>query len=119
MSKILQAREDRAVYIAKLMKENDNFCVVVLKKNVAGIDKNTAHMMFVCAFFDQMILETFSPKVIYNEKRGSLDGDYCIYVIQETGNLVKEKTIELEERNPLGRLVTSMYILKNQSHDNT
>lgn len=105
MSNILQAREERANHITKLMKEYDDFSIVVLKKNVAGIDKNPAHMMFVCAFFDQLIKETFSTKVMYFEKRGSLDGDYCIYIINETGNLIKEKTIELEERNALGRLV--------------
>jgi len=105
MNKILEAREERAEHIKKLMQDNPHKTVVVLKKNVVGTNKNPVHMMFICNYFNEIVLKTFSGKVIEYGKRRSFDGDYCFYVINELGTQVKERTIEIEESCRLGRII--------------
>jgi len=105
MSKILIAREKRSLHIKELMEEYKYKTILVLKTNVPGINKNPANMMFICNLFNILIHDIFGEKIIIEEQVESLDGNYKYYAINEEGNIVKEKTIVLEEENPLGRLV--------------
>jgi len=105
MSEILIAREKRANHINDLMKEHIYKTILVLKTNVPGINKNPANMMFICNLFNIIVHDVFGAKIIKEEQVESLDGNYKYYVIEEEGNIVKEKTIILEEENLLGRLV--------------
>ncbi len=105
MNNILKAREIRAKHIEQLMKDNFNKTVVVLKSNVVGANKNPRQMKFVCKFFNDIVLNIFKDKIIKYGQVLSEDGDYCYYVINELGSLVKVRTIEIEEYYQLGRLI--------------
>lgn len=105
MNNILEARETRAAHIKRLMQEYPNQSVVILKANVVGQDKNPRHMRFICAFFYDMMVRTFGGKIRVMGKVESADGNYCYFVINENGRLVKARTIDIEEYNKLGRLI--------------
>jgi len=105
MNPILQAREDRAEHTKRLMKEYPDKSTVILKTNVVGENKNPLDMRFVCAFFNDLIQRNFRHKIILMGKIASDDGNYCYYVIDEVGTIVKERTINIEEINALGRLI--------------
>jgi|LGOV01.1.fsa_nt_gb holo-ACP synthase CitX len=105
MNNILRARETRAEHIQNLMKDNYNKTVVILKSNVVGANKNPRHMKFICKFFNDIVLNIFKDKIINYGRELSKDGDYCYYVINELGSLVKVRTIEIEEHYQLGRLI--------------
>ena len=105
MNKILEAREQRANHIEELMKEYKFKTVIVLKKNIMGTQKNPPQMMFICKYFNRIVLSRFEKKLITYGQVPSADGDYCFYVVDEVGALVKERTIEIEEINSLGRLI--------------
>jgi holo-ACP synthase/triphosphoribosyl-dephospho-CoA synthase len=105
MNKILAARELRSKHIEKLQADYPRKSVLILKNNIVGSNKNPTDLRFVCAFFDDIIKTTFSDKILLYGKKNSLDGNYCYYVIDEKGLIVKEKTIDIEEYYLLGRLV--------------
>ena len=105
MCNILDAREKRANHVKELIKEYTGKTVVIMKANVPGVNKNPKNMVFICQYYMGLMDKTFSNKVIRSEKVESLDGDYMFYIIDEVGNIVKEKTILIEEKNILGRLV--------------
>ena len=105
MSEILNAREKRANHIQELMKEYKNKTIVILKANVPGVNKNPKNMVFICRYFCELMNKTFKDNIIKTDQIKSLDGDYVYYIINSSGNVVKEKTILIEEKNLLGRLV--------------
>ncbi len=105
MSEILIFREKRAQHIEALMKEYKYKTIVILKTNVPGINKNPTNMKFICNLYNIFIHNLFPKKVIKEDQVESLDGNYKYYVIAEEGNIVKERTVLLEEENKLGRLV--------------
>jgi len=105
MNSILEAREDRAKHIKELMNDYLNKTVIILKTNVVGENKNPLHLKFLCAFFNDIIFETFNDKVILNGHQFSDDGNYCFFVVDEIGTMVKIRTMEIEEATPLGRLI--------------
>jgi len=105
MSLILEAREKRAKHIGELMKEFKYKTIVILKSNVPGANKNPNRLKFICNLYDSLIQKEFKQKITTKAKVGSVDGNYVYYVIEEEGNIVKEKTILIEEENILGKLV--------------
>lgn len=105
MNQILEARENRSKHINKLIEEHKYKSIVVMKANVPGFDKNPKNMGFICHYFSELIDKTFKGKIIESNQVISMDGNYKYYVIEETGRIVKEKTILIEEKNLLGRLV--------------
>ena len=105
MSEILNARENRGKHIESLMKEFEYMTIAVLKLNVVGEDKNPEFMKFICLLFDRLIKQEFGKKIVESKRQFSLDGDYIYYVINEEGTVVKERTIEIEDNNYLGRLI--------------
>ncbi len=105
MSDILVAREARSNHVQSLIDTYKNDTIVVLKLNVVGTNKNPIHMRFMCQLFDGLIKQEFENKIEKSDKVSSVDGDYIYYIIKEEGNIVKEKTILLEDKNLFGRLV--------------
>lgn len=105
MSDILVAREARSEHIQSLMDKHTHKTIAILKLNVVGKNKNPINMRFICLLFDGLIKQEFQSKIIESDKVESKDGDYIYYVIEEEGNIVKEKTIYIEDNNYLGRLV--------------
>lgn len=105
MSLILEAREKRAHHIEELMKEFKYKTIVILKSNVPGANKNPNRLKFICNLYDSLIQKEFKLKITTKAKVGSADGNYVYYIIEEEGNIVKEKTILIEEENVLGKLV--------------
>lgn len=105
MNPILAARENRAIHIDELMKEYPNKTVIILKTNVVGKNKNPLHLKFMCAYFNDIIFDSFKDKVILNGHQFSNDGNYCFFVVNEIGTMVKIRTMDIEEASPLGRLV--------------
>jgi len=105
MSIILEAREKRARHIEALMKEFKYKTIVILKTNVPGADKNPNRLKFICNLYDSLIRQEFKSKITTKAKVGSVDGNYVYYVVEEEGNIVKEKTILIEEENVLGKLI--------------
>jgi holo-ACP synthase CitX len=105
MSLVLQAREKRAQHITELMKEYKYKTIVVLKLNVPGANKNQNRLKFISNLYDSFIKREFIDKIKHKGEVKSIDGDYVYYVVEEEGNVVKEKTILIEEENSLGKLV--------------
>ena len=105
MSLILEAREKRAQHIEELMREFKYKTIIILKSNVPGADKNPNRLKFICNLYDSFIRKEFKLKITTKAKVGSADGNYVYYVVEEEGNIVKEKTILIEEANVLGKLV--------------
>ncbi|MBU1020732.1 MAG: citrate lyase holo-[acyl-carrier protein] synthase [Firmicutes bacterium] len=102
---ILTARETRAHHIEKIMKEHVDKTIIVMKANVPGIDKNPKRIIFMCRYFHNVLKDTFGKRILEYHFIKSLDGDYTYYVVEEAGNMVKEKTILIEEENVLGKLI--------------
>lgn len=105
MSLILDARENRAHHIEELMKKNKYKTIVILKSNVPGANKNPDRLKFICNLYDSLIRKEFERKITARGNKESIDGNYVYYVIEEDGNIVKEKAILIEEENVLGKLV--------------
>lgn len=102
---ILSARETRAHHIESLMKEYADQTIIVMKGNIPGYDKNPKRTIFMCRYFHKILKETFGTHILAHHFVQSLDGDYTYYVVEEEGNMVKEKTILIEKMNALGRLI--------------
>ncbi|MCF7927031.1 MAG: citrate lyase holo-[acyl-carrier protein] synthase [Candidatus Izimaplasma sp.] len=100
---LLEAREQRSNHIQKLLKKNKHKTLISLKKNVVGKNKNLDFMMFICAYFNRKIIRNL--EISFSKEISSEDGDYFIYVSNQSPNLVKQQAIELEEQLPIGRLV--------------
>lgn len=113
MNEVLDAREKRANHIIELMKEYRDKTIVIIKTNVPGGNKNPRNMVFICSYFIETIKSTFDSKILEYKKIHSLDGDYSYFVIDEEGNIVKEKTIMIEESTSLGRLIDIDVFNKN------
>ncbi len=105
MSDILVAREARSQLIQDLIEKNPYHTIAVLKLNVVGTNKNPVHMRFICMMFHHFMIDEFQQKILKYRKVESLDGDYIYYIIAEDGNLVKDRTIHIEDSHFLGRLV--------------
>lgn len=105
MSFILDAREKRAKHIQELIEEYTGKSIVIMKANVPGVNKNPLNMVFICRYYNELMNATFDGKIVISRQIKSLDGDYMYYVINEAGNVVKEKTILIEDENILGRLI--------------
>lgn len=115
---ILDAREYRSKHIEKLRKENPHKTVCILKTNVVGSNKNPIYMRFICRYFREIVINTFKDKLIDMGHTPSLDGDYCFFVMDAKGLLVKERMVEIEESTPLGRLIDiDVYNEKNFSRN--
>ena len=115
---ILDARESRRAHINTLEEEHPNKTVVILKTNVVGANKNLPYMAFICRHYSKIIASTFQDKILLMGHQLSLDGDYCYFVIDENGLLVKRKMIEIEESNTLGRLI-DIDVYNNKSYSRT
>ncbi len=105
MSLILEAREKRAKHIEELIKKFKNNTIVIFKLNVPGENKNLVKLKFIYKIYDQLIQKEFNNLIINKGKTKSDDGDYLYYIINERGNIVKEKTIFMEDNNRLGKLI--------------
>mgnify|MGYP000968126826 CR=1 FL=1 len=105
MSEILDAREKRANHIVELKKEFKGKTIVIMKANVPGVNKNPENMVFICRYYSELMSKTFNNKIIDSRQVKSIDGDYMYYIINDSGNIVKEKTIQLEDKFSLGRLI--------------
>ena len=105
MNQILEAREERKKHIEELMDQHPNKTIIILKTNVVGENKNPKHLKFICTFFHSIIYNTFLNKVITSGYQYSEDGNYCYFVVDEVGTMVKIRTIDIEESTPLGRLI--------------
>ncbi len=105
MSLILEAREKRATHINELMKEYRYKTIIILKSNVPGAEKNPKRLKFICNLYDLLIQKELKKKITIKQNVESLDGNYVYYVVEEEGNIVKEKAILIEEANVLGKLV--------------
>jgi holo-ACP synthase CitX len=105
MQAVLDAREARAKHIEEWSVSYKNASILVLKLNVVGPVKNIVRMQFILQFFHHQLLQLLTHQILAYSFVSSLDGDYYIYAIKERGRLIKERTIVLEDKNILGRLV--------------
>ena len=105
MNQILLAREHRSEHIKQLIDNYPSRSIAVLKLNVVGENKNPSYMKFICLLFNQYMYEEFAYKIEKSEKVSSVDGDYIYYIIHEKGNIVKERTMYIEDHHYLGRLI--------------
>ena len=103
MNQILLAREHRSEHIKQLIDNYPSRSIAVLKLNVVGENKNPSYMKFICLLFNQYMYEEFAYKIEKSEKVSSVDGDYIYYIIHEKGNIVKERTMYIEDHHYLGR----------------
>lgn len=104
---ILEERERRNQQILTLCKKN---CVITLKANIPGLDKNIKEAFFLIQLFekelDRILLNVTSKQIIYG-----VDGPMVQYILSVKSfdhhmtTIYKQKMIELEENLPLGRFV--------------
>ena len=99
---ILKDREEKRIKIDQLIKYYD---LVVVKANIVGIDKNVFESYFLINYFKK-IIEDRIQGYINSTTYSSNDGPYIIFSYPKglIRNL-KELTIAIEEKDPLGRLI--------------
>jgi len=105
MNKILEAREQRSQHIQSLMSEYEYKTIAILKLNAVGENKNPLNMRFMCYYFNNLMKIEFHEKIIKSQMVQSDDGNYIYYIINEDGNMVKERTMVIEDEHYLGRLI--------------
>lgn len=97
-NKILLAREEKKIFINQYLKEFD---VVILKGNIPGLNKNIVLLPLLLQPVHFEIMKLDPKSISFHE---SSDGNFYCYLFNKGQNL-KEKTIEIEEKHPLGRFV--------------
>ena len=108
VNKILSDREKKDNVIKSY---SDLYQVVCLKANIPGINKNIKEAYVIISVFDKMIKQFKPLKSMFYE---SYDGPYIIYLFNKDKNL-KNKMIQLESKNKLGRFV-DIDVYLNSSH---
>ena len=112
-NKILESREERKRYIASLTKD---FQIISVKANIPGLNKNTKEAYVIVNHFTRLIEELKPIKI---EKHESLDGIYVLFYFDKE-EVLKEKTIYLEEHDEIGRFVDlDVYLDSNPLSRNT
>lgn len=101
---ILEAREERIQIIKDLI---DDYSLILLKVNMFGTNKNNNFSNSILGYtFNYLKNDTFFKNLeyIYYD---SYDGAYIIYKINNKidNNILKEKTINIEESLEFGRLI--------------
>lgn len=93
--KILSDREARNLSIIKAAEQSD---IITVKANVPGTDKKVKESFLLVRYFTNEVLRTFGGVAEFFD---GADGMYS--VVKTSGNNLKEKTVEIEKTDPIGR----------------
>lgn len=94
-SQILVAREERNNRIIDTAKSAN---IITVKANIPGADKRVAESFLIVRYFTNSVLKALGGEAKIFD---SADGMYS--VIKPTGENLKERTVEIEKTDPIGR----------------
>ncbi len=102
MNDLLAARDRRVQMIETLLETNP--IVVSLRCNYPGNNKNNVYTEKVSQYIDKIIKDQLKINfaTYYCDKEGPI---YLYTLKEDNGQIIKGKTIEIENTHPLGRLV--------------
>ena len=101
---ILKAREERVLNLKRIMEEfGDNYSFVTIKSNYPREEKTNNITIFLVHYFENRInkIEGFLKSFYYE----SLDGPYYISIFNLDSLKLKEKMINIEENDKIGRFI--------------
>lgn len=100
---LLAARETRAKTIDSWLLQG-HMCLVSIHANIPGEHKNIPEAYVIVRFFESLIKKNLNT--LKTERYNSEDGPYTLISLDESDfKKTKLKLIDLEESDPLGRLV--------------
>lgn len=100
--RILEDREKKVVIINQYLDQYNCLC---LKANVMGSNKNIFESFFLINYFEKVIDKVIKGFTL-KKRINSYDGPYLLYFYKkEIYPDLKEKAIQIEEENNLGRLI--------------
>ena len=94
-SAILSAREDRNNLIIKAAESSD---IITVKANIPGADKHVKESYLLVRYFTNAVLHALGGKAEFYD---CADGVYA--VIKTAGDNMKERTVEIEKTDRIGR----------------
>lgn len=100
---ILNAREERVYLIEELIKKY-SLPIICLRINYPGEIKNNSLTSNISTVLREEVLNIFKDDIKYENFKFTAEGPLLILVVNEDALMVKQKTIELEEKHLLGRL---------------
>lgn len=103
LENILNAREARDAFEQKLLSENPNDCLITLRANYPGENKNTMQSHAISYFCFLELQKNIKAKKIFH--RLTAEGLVFFIVTNEDAVDVKRKSIKIEEDFFLGRLI--------------
>ncbi len=102
MSTVLEARDYRVAQIETLLDANK--IIISLRCNYPGVNKDNEETRLVIRTIHEVISMTFP--VLQQQFINGGEGPIFLYLLDlKNGQQVKEKTMEIENHHPLGRLV--------------
>lgn len=101
---MLAAREKRAARQRELIEKYGK-TVISLTVVAPGEYKRTGDTAFVARVADGLVRDSFASGIIFRQAIDEITGYEFLYVLDAPGAEVKEKTVQIEETHPLGRLM--------------
>lgn len=105
---ILADRENRGRFVARAAQRGD---VITVKANVPGADKRIGESFLIVRYFVIKTLEAFKGSAEFYD---GADG-YCA-VLSVSGENLKERAVELEKNDPVGRFTDIDVYLQGSTH---
>ena len=105
---ILSNRESRSQAVAKAALSSD---IITVKANIPGGDKRIRESFLIVRYFTNRVLEEFGGKVKFYD-----GADGICAVISVSGERLKERAVEIEKSDPIGRFTDIDVYSKGESH---
>ena len=105
---ILADREKRGRFVARAAQSGD---VITVKANIPGADKRIGESFLIVRYFVIKTLEVFKGSAEFYD---GADG-YCA-VLSVSGENLKERAVELEKNDPVGRFTDIDVYLQGSTH---
>ncbi|GLC29765.1 citrate lyase holo-[acyl-carrier protein] synthase [Clostridium omnivorum] len=101
---ILLAREKR-VEIQNYISARFGLPILVVRVNYPGLDRDNNVTRGIANYIKDEISVSFANNIIYSQLIFTAEGPIYIAAIKDTPTHIKETSIKIEEKHPLGRLV--------------
>lgn len=106
--KILSDREARNLSIIKAAEDGN---IITVKANIPGADKKVKESFLIVRYFTNAVIHTLGGEAAI------LDGADGMYsVVKPLGENLKERTVEIEKTDPIGRFCDIDVYLKGSKH---
>jgi len=101
MSKVLDARETRDLFIQEQM--NHHQVIVSVHANIPGENKEGKEAYFLLHLFSRILEDDFIVSPFFYESK---DGPYSLFMLDRVdSNQIKKRMVQIEDTHDLGRLI--------------